>query len=49
VTSWTLNTNVQGEATSPTFTANGTAGNYMATANVMGLTSEPYFQLTNQA
>ena len=43
----TAMTNASGVATSKTFTANSTAGNYMVTAAVSGLTETASFALTN--
>jgi hypothetical protein len=43
----TADTNAQGVATSPTFTANGTVGSYSVTAKVGSLTTSPGYALTN--
>jgi hypothetical protein len=48
VTTVTVNTNAQGIASAPTFTANSMTGAYTVTASVMGLTSKASFKLTNQ-
>jgi hypothetical protein len=42
-------TNAQGVATAPVFTANTTAGNYVVTASVAGVTATASFALTNLA
>lgn len=43
----TATTNASGVATSPVFTANGTAGSYTVTASVSGVTGTASFALTN--
>ena len=45
----TATTNASGAATSPVFTANGTAGSYTVTASVPGVSTPANFSLTNAA
>ena len=45
----TANTNAQGNASAPVFTANGTVGSYTVMAKVGALNTNPGFALTNQA
>jgi hypothetical protein len=48
-TTATVQTNSSGVATSPAFVANGTAGNYSASASVSGVATSATFALTNTA
>jgi hypothetical protein len=45
----TATTNAQGVATAPAFTANGTAGSYIVTATVAGVSTPAGFAMTNLA
>jgi hypothetical protein len=49
VTTVTATTDSSGNATAPTFTANGTTGSYTVTASVKGVPGKAKFALTNSA
>jgi hypothetical protein len=46
-TTVTVSTDSSGDATAPTFTANGTTGSYKVTASIQGVTTKAKFALTN--